>query len=176
MRFDTATGAFVDEFITTDNPLAIAYGRDGYLYVSSDSDLDGDDYFVLWDKNILQDLKRCNVPQLYPKASLGIQVEDETSNAKRPSMSPEWLEKAQERMLDFARLQKADQLTGKLYNLAWKTAKESDKRIFDENAIAFGTAYKESLDVIKHGGSVRLPRHLHDHLAPSLRDLLHPTK
>ncbi|KAL3773341.1 hypothetical protein ACHAW5_010018 [Stephanodiscus triporus] len=149
--------------------------------VIADGDLDGDDYFVMWDEKIIHHLIHSD-DKLTSKARRELNklvlpagaksVEKESKFAK--SSDSKWLSKAQDQMLDFPRQRAATQLVGKLYGFC----KDSSKRphgsidLFDENAIAYAKAYKDAMDVQKHGGTVNLPRHLHDKLPRSLQHLL----
>jgi hypothetical protein len=54
-----------------------------------------------------------------------------------------------------------------LYSLCTKRAEESDEGIWDADARAFGRAFKDSLDTIKHHVDVELPSHLREKIKPS---------
>jgi RNA dependent RNA polymerase len=137
-----------------------------------EGDLDGDDYFVCWDDDILNILAQ-------PKVSHRMKADEEEQRDKKFSQydneaegpaylegSPNWLEEAQNVMLDFSVVSKANQIIGKLYSLSVKSAKESKDGIYDRDARAFARAYKDSLDTLKHGGVVELPKLLRDKITP----------
>ena len=66
---------------------------------------------------------------------------------------------AQDKMLNFASVKLASHLTGKLYNLC---KEYSD--IYNEDVCAYAQAFKDSLDIQKHGRKVYLPEHLHENV------------
>ena len=86
-----------------------------------------------------------------------------------------WLQDAQDLMIDVGKLNQMGQLTGKLYKLGEKAAEKSDLGLRDEDAIAFFDAFKQSLEFNKHGNAIRLPLRLHSHLDLRLRSLLADT-
>ena len=49
------------------------------------------------------------------------------------------------------------ELTGKAYNLSHKMARESQPGIYDSDPIAFGNAFRDTLDFAKHGNKIELP-------------------
>ena len=77
-------------------------------------------------------------------------------------------------MLDFALQNAESRITGKLYKLTFEASKKVGGTIdiFDEDACAYAQAYKDALDIKKHGGKIFLPKHLHDSIPCSLRTLL----
>jgi len=152
--------------------------------VIADGDLDGDDYFALWDERIMDHL-------LHSKSNLSKKSRKDLFNLALPrgvvhtvkkhaqptdSEKPNrlWLSKAQDLMLDFSAQDSGSELVGKLYGLCRETSKMKDGTIdiYNKDAIAFGRAYKDSMDVQKHGGKINLPRHLHEKLRPALRESL----
>ena len=81
-----------------------------------------------------------------------------------------WLEKAQNLMVDMASYGELSQLVGKLYNLsvqATNTNQELGNK--DPNAVAFARAYSDALDYKKHGRKISLPSHLTEKLPMKLR-------
>jgi hypothetical protein len=140
--------------------------------IVGEGDLDGDDYFVCWDDDILQALAQ-------PRVSCRMKADEKEQREKKISQydnkaegpkyqkgSPNWLEDAQDVMLDFSVVSKASEITGKLYNLSVKSANQSKDGIYDCDARAFARAYKDSLDTLKHGGVVKLPKHLQGKITP----------
>ncbi|KAL7543918.1 hypothetical protein ACHAXR_013297 [Thalassiosira sp. AJA248-18] len=151
--------------------------------IIADGDLDGDDYFVCWDQQMLSQL-------LYPKDALTTKSRKILLELKLPKKAAhgvdkttsfiekgraDWLSLAQDRILDFQTQNAEARLTGKLYTLCIKASKRSGGKfdIFDEDAMAYARAYKDSLDIHKHGGSIVLPQRLHASIKEaSLRKLL----
>jgi len=139
----------------------------------ADGDLDGDQYFVCWDSKILETFDDEDV-QRKMKASYvidkskrsGCLNDKENRVISRQLGSPNWLEEAQNQMLEIPRMEESSRLVGKAYNLCCNNPK-----IYDEDARAFGRAYKEGLDAKKHGGKVSLPSHLLEQIPKSLRYL-----
>jgi hypothetical protein len=82
----------------------------------------------------------------------------------------DWFRKAQKLMLHLPLMNDIGRLVGCLFQLNKIAAENSSEGIHDEDAIAFGAAYKKSLELEKHfekhGGRVYLPRHLHDQVKP----------
>lgn len=82
----------------------------------------------------------------------------------------DWFRKAQKLMLHLPLMNDIGRLVGCLFQLNKVAAENSTEGIHDEDAIAFGAAYKKSLELEKHfekcGGRVYLPRHLHDQVKP----------
>ena len=123
-------------------------------------DLDGDLYFICWDPQIL------SYVQAEPFSMTPL---PETEMEEEPPLSedpydPMWLSKAQRLMTDAPVILDLQALVGKLYSTAEKIANKSSKFMDDEDAIAFAKAYKQALDLGKHGGQISLPHHLQHHL------------
>jgi RNA dependent RNA polymerase len=118
-------------------------------------DLDGDLYFVCWNKDILSHVQ--------PVVDNGCTIEDPepaTQESLDRPWNKQWLETGQELMGDVQRLVNLNKLISQLYK-RWKEAfidQESVGRSLD--AVDFGRAYKAALDIGKHGGKVYLPRRL----------------
>lgn len=74
---------------------------------------------------------------------------------------------------DFPKQQAASQIVGKLWSLCLQASKQDGSiDLFNEDAIHFARAYKNAMDVQKHGGAIYLPQHLHEHLSPSQQELV----
>jgi hypothetical protein len=123
-------------------------------------DLDGDGYFVLWDEDIVKCLKE--TPRRVRKYLSPLQCGGgKKKSAEGPDVTPNaqrsftWLQAAQDTILDLAKLNQCNLLIGRLYGLCKSTADESSNGIFDDDACSFGRAYKDSMDIVKHGGKVR---------------------
>jgi len=82
----------------------------------------------------------------------------------------DWLIKAQDIMLDFQTQKIGSQIAGKLHSLCHKASTKDSGEIdlYDRNAISFARAFKDALDIKKHGGKIGLPEHLHNQLPESL--------
>ncbi|KAL3822159.1 hypothetical protein ACHAXA_011704 [Cyclostephanos tholiformis] len=150
--------------------------------VIADGDLDGDDYFVMWDEKIMNCLihsddkptskARRQLFKLELPAGVVKTVVKETKFAK--SSDSKWLSKAQDKMLDFPEQRAATQLVGKLYKLC-RQASERPRGafdLFDKDAIAYARAYKDSMDIQKHGGVINLPQRLHENLPKAQQQIL----
>ncbi|KAL3779195.1 hypothetical protein ACHAWO_008101 [Cyclotella atomus] len=147
----------------------------------ADGDLDGDTYFVLWDDDILGNMLNPNTPLGRKALKDLLTLEPPESNSSIDKSSKlnshyrsNWLETAQHDMVDVDKLRMAGQLVGKMYNLCKKSSKGENGHwdIYNEDSIAFAKAYKDAMDVQKHGGTVYLPRHLHKELPEKLRQYL----
>ena len=133
-------------------------------------DLDGDLYFICWDSVILNSLTQPDIQKSMKQNQYVGTMKPKDQSHKG---SPKWLQEAQEMMIDTPRMKSISELTGKLYNLSVTTAKESNQHMHDDNARAFAQAYKDALDMAKHGSTVHLPAHLHDKVKPvRLRTML----
>ena len=145
-----------------------------------DGDLDGDDYFVLWEKKILRHLQNIEKwEQSQVNSALNLLEVKEMANEDAqppPDSSSTWLRDAQEQMLNFERLRGSNLLTGKLFSLSRKLAMESADGMYHEDACAVAQAYKDSLDIRKHGGNVPLSLHLHKKLPQSSQQFLDEPK
>ena len=128
--------------------------------IIAEGDLDGDLYFICWNKDILQSIKAI------PIEETSVLVEDE----KVVSVNESWLHDAQQ--FATSTIDSHGTLIGKLYKLSKKLAEESPEGIKNEGAMAFGTAFKDALDFGKHGGQIKLPLHLHKELPERLHKFL----
>mmetsp|Transcript_10202 Transcript_10202/g.22683 ORF Transcript_10202/g.22683 Transcript_10202/m.22683 type:complete len:1127 (-) Transcript_10202:57-3437(-) len=147
----------------------------------ADGDLDGDDYFICWDDEIVAHLLHAKdkLTSKSRKLLLELKLPDKTEHSldKTTSFSQggdNWLNVVQDKMLDFSTQNAESHITGKLYSLCIAASKKSGGKIdiYDEDAVAYAQAYKDSLDIQKHGGKIFLPNHLHDSISLSLRTLL----
>lgn len=75
---------------------------------------------------------------------------------------------------DFSSRKNAGILVGKLWGLCVESSEREDGTIdlFNEDAVHYAKAYKDAIDVQKHGGAIYLPRHLHKNLPPALQQFL----
>ena len=83
-----------------------------------------------------------------------------------------WFTKAQDLMLNLPQGERLNRLISYLYKENKNAAKGSKNSIHDEDALAFGRAYKKALELEKHGGKVYLPEHLHERIPKEFRKLL----
>jgi hypothetical protein len=126
-------------------------------------DLDGDLYLVCWDENILSYM---NAEPLVDQPA----AEEDGRPKEAPANSrDDWLQNAQELMVDASQVNDVGKLTGTLYKLAEKSADNSRLFLKDPDACAFADAYKQALEFTKHGRPIYLPKHLHDKLPKALR-------
>jgi len=147
----------------------------------ADGDLDGDDYFVLYDEEILNHLlhskdkltvkSRKLLHKLELPDGAGLIINKKSKFSK--NADNKWLAKAQDNMLDFSTKRAGSQVVGKLWSLCLKSSTRANRKIdlYDEDAISYAKAYKDALDVQKHGGQLVLPRHLHQNLPVSVQEL-----
>lgn len=150
--------------------------------IIGDSDLDGDDFFICFDKLLLVELERIfNQRQMKAEESeQKEQVRKEKPNSQRGYKyrkgSPTWLQEAQANMLDFSNRANIGKLTGRLFKASVEAAENSQHGIWDPDARAYAKAFKDSLDVMKHGRKVELPMRLKEKTAVSMHDSVHWTK
>ena len=96
-------------------------------------------------------------------------MEDDGILATGPRNNENWLKDAQDTMVDVNSYTVIGKLTGTLFRLSQKEARESPNFMRDENAIAFADAYNKALEFKKHGNPIYLPLHLHQKLPKGLR-------
>ena len=127
----------------------------------ADGDLDGDLYFVCWNKTILAAINSIPITDDELATPLGTQ-------AKEKQYNPEWFDQTQ-RFLAVAPTHYAgiDILVGKFHNL-WKKVAD----INDASAICFASASKQALDLKTHGGLIYLPSRLWDNVHEKLHHYL----
>lgn len=148
--------------------------------IIADGDLDGDDYFVLWDEILVRELSRrtskSKARALLHKLELARKVQHSVNKATRFSLNtdPDWLSKVQDLMLDFKTQLKGSEMVSNLYRLCVNASKRDDGSVdlCDEDAVAYASAYKDAMDIQKHGGQIYLPQHLHEKLPTGSRHLL----
>ncbi len=83
-------------------------------------------------------------------------------------MNDNWFEDGSEAAKNIMMYVDIGELTGKSYNLSHKMARESQQGICDYDAIAFGKAFKDTLDFAKHGNKIELRLRLHARLPENL--------
>lgn len=115
-------------------------------------DLDGDLYFVCWNTAIIESID--NSFELVD--DMLVEEEDEI---EIPTWNENWLRDGQDVMRNVEAMVDHHALIGKLYSCMRKAESSAD-------AVWFGRAYKEAIDIGKHGGQVTLPAHLQAALPP----------
>lgn len=121
--------------------------------ICSCGDLDGDNYFVCWKKYLLH--------QIEPAEPADGAFDD--GIMKTCLRNSAWLSNAQANLVDSSRMVGICGLIGKLCGIRKNLVHDCGNECPDAKAL--GEAYKDSLEVAKHGTKVRLPRHLW-HLFP----------
>ena len=129
-------------------------------------DLDGDLYFVCWDKKLLE----CIDP--IPITRDDLRLNSEAEKVGRSSYDDDWFEKAQEFVCKVGSVVDAQALTGKLYKASEKVARGNS--IKDPDAVAYAKAYKQVLEYKKHGRRIELPARLFDEIPKKYHYLLSP--
>ena len=131
----------------------------------ANGDLDGDLYFVCWDREVLASLKHAGMVEAM-RYEQNTEPSTEPYEGRKAAAAPpenkQWLEKAQELMMDCARTSEIRSLISKLYNLSCKTADNHKHGQFmhHPDARAFAAAYAAALDYQKHCKPIPLPEHL----------------
>jgi len=118
-------------------------------------DCDGDDYFVCWDQKIVADALIGDIPKLATKKS--------TSRSSASTVMEWWLQ-TQEYMMDVESKKDSSRLIGCL-NFMWQKGLREGRL---QEALVFGRASKEAIDITKHGGKVDLPENLWKHIPYNL--------
>ncbi|KAL7486177.1 hypothetical protein ACHAW6_011774 [Cyclotella cf. meneghiniana] len=115
----------------------------------ADGDLDGDLYFVCWDKKILSTIR--HVP---------IERDDLCASIVEGTLKydADWFDKTQNFISDVSNIVSVHDFVGFLFNQSEKIADE--KSIRDADAIAYAKAYKQALEFKKHGEKIFIPAHL----------------
>jgi len=132
-------------------------------------DLDGDRYFVCWEKAILEHIEADPLVDI-PVDLIQDKQKDADLEIRAPPSSLEgnWFTKAQEFMAD-PKLCEIDELVCKLYKASEKAADADEERFMrNPDAECFADAYYQALDNGKHGTKVILPEHLWDKLPKAL--------
>ena len=137
----------------------------------ANGDLDGDRYFVCWEKEILKHIK---ADEWVDKQVIKEDTNDTliTSSSKSKPGGENWFSEVQEFLKDPS-AREMGHLIGILYRESEKAA-DSDKERFmrNPNAEAFADAYYQALENGKHGTAVLLPIHLWDRIPKGLHRYL----
>jgi hypothetical protein len=148
----------------------------------ANGDLDGDLFFVCWEQTILSylssygenggdstttaDNDNSNLCRLQNEASAaGRRLEEGIA-----CYNSNWFREAQEYMADIQQLKNQRELISKLHK-AWHDTIEKEGYHHPDTE-QLGEAYKEALDVVKHGGLVTLSEHLWCHIPERLHNSL----
>lgn len=126
----------------------------------SNGDLDGDHYFCCWNDKLIR--------QLQPVEPAKGEYDDGVM-AVVPH-NPQWLSEAQATIADVPRHSNVFCLIGKLCVAQKRLVQGCGPDCLDAHAL--GQAYKDALEVAKHGKKVRLPRHLWDILPVEVHHML----
>ena len=120
-------------------------------------DLDGDGYFVTWDRKIVQD------------AVIGDKAIFATKNPPT-SLPTDWWSESQQYMANIEARKQSQKVIGKLHNCWLQNLRNG----FQQDAVLFGRAFKNALDSAKHGVKISLPERLCSQIPRDLRYFLHP--
>ena len=155
--------------------IIFAFPNDGMKAIPeliANGDLDGDRYFVCWNKEILEHIQAepfveevsCEISKKEVKEEATIKTDCD----KKLSVNRDWFQLAQERMADMSIID-LDELIGKLYNASEKAANNDKLGMESKDAQSFADAYYQALDSAKHGNKIVLPVHLHKTLPEYLQ-------
>jgi len=129
----------------------------------ANGDLDGDLFFVLWDREVVSCIRSRDPP------SVGVD-EEASQSAQQMQWDDEWLSRGQETMRSVETLAHQTKLITCLY---CARKKAMDAQGYDgPDTIAFGRAYKAAIDIGKHGGRVALPSRLWKEVPEALHSYL----
>jgi hypothetical protein len=128
----------------------------------ADGDLDGDLYFVIWDEKIVEEVPFTDIAALEQTVILSRKRSKKHSRffsrTTKVENNNNWFKETQDVMADVGLAIQVTALISILYNES-KAEWSSDNCVRDDY-IAYGNAYKKSLDLQKHGDAVDLPGHL----------------
>ena len=120
-------------------------------------DLDGDGYFVTWDRTIVQDAVIGDQPILASKNPPG-------------SLPADWWAASQEYMANIEERKQSQKVIGRLHDCWLRNLRKCSQ----QDAVLFGRAFKGALVSAKHGGKVGLPDRLCSQIQPDLHRFLLP--
>eukprot|EP00797_Seminavis_robusta_P011572 Sro187_g081010.1 PHD finger protein (420) ;mRNA; r:72299-73558 len=129
--------------------------------ICAGGDLDGDNYFVCWNRSLLD-----QITTVEPAEGTW----DDGAMDVRSHRNPQWLRDAQTTVANASRLAAIFDLIGTLCTARKNLVRDCGPDCPD--AFSLGQAYKDSLDVAKHGRPIRLPRHLWDMLPETVHGML----
>jgi hypothetical protein len=139
-------------------------------------DLDGDLYFVLWDKSMVESVPMTDIKKL--ERTVGLSQKRKRDSRRRAAIragenadsNGNWFDLMQDAIVDVALSVRISKLIGILYNEA-KAELESSDCVY-EDYVAYGKAFKKALDLNKHGDAIELPEHLWEPVPENLREFL----
>ena len=126
-------------------------------------DLDGDNYFICWNSEMIGQIQKHNI-------QITAAGEFDDGIMKCCPRNDNWFLDAQNCMSEISRISRLHGLIGKLCMARKKLCKDCGPECPD--AEAFGIAYKDSLEVAKHGKKIRLPAHLWGCFSEDVQSLL----
>jgi hypothetical protein len=144
-----------------------------------EGDLDGDYYFVLFEKGLIKSLEKTfDGPRMRQEVKIqenDLRAQQVNSKEGPPfkediSKDGDWFAAAQTKMLDIEYQKNVGAVIGNMWNLSSKIAEESDEGIWDRDARACAKASKSAIDTLKHGLGVDLP----SRLKLQVKESLHP--
>ena len=133
----------------------------------ANGDLDGDRYFICWDDALVCNIAThpINEREASSHTTSSAVQEDEGPN-------PKWFGNMQEMTLQMVgEMAHSSQLIGLLWKLSGNNKVDGMET---PDSRSFGDAYKQSLEIKKHGGKVKLPSHLHRQVPERLLGYLEP--
>jgi hypothetical protein len=130
----------------------------------NDGDLDGDLYMCYWDEKVLDWISNAKAAVIPEQSKCSGNVLKAANRKKAQSSSAVsnrgWFAKVQDNLADVGQLRSFDRLTKKLHTAYKKAQKEASYDPDDETTLILGQAFKNSIDLRKHGGKVGLPADL----------------
>jgi ribosomal protein L24 len=133
----------------------------------ADGDLDGDNYFICWESSIISRIASVHDFVLVEDTNHTIL---KSVSSSRQEYNNNWFRHAQEILCDVQTLGQQQMLIGKLYGIWQELIK--NKTADRKSIFAAGIAYKQSLDIQKHGGKVNLPSKLWNQVPSKCRHML----
>ena len=137
-------------------------------------DLDGDKYFICWNKDILGGFHRSQ-SSFKEKIKRAIQDRKETkmNTTKQRARKTNWFSKVHALLDDTETMMHHQELLEKTYNCTENLVKSKGIKHNDVNVA--GNAYKQALNLPKHGGKISVPEDMYvdypDHLKKHLARL-----
>ena len=124
-------------------------------------DLDGDFYFICWEDKITKQIKHSEgiserVKELMKKHRANKKAKKESSSQDKNKKTNDWFRNVQDLMVDTTTRRDHKDLVSSTYKLA-ETSNFNDK-----HALKFDAAYKQALDLHKHGGKIDLPKQVYN--------------
>ena len=133
-------------------------------------DLDGDFYFICWEDKIIKDIHHSEgltsrIQKMMNKRRANKKVIKKVASIKRSAT--DWFTKVQNIMVDLETRYDHQNLVSTTYRLVEKLRKET--HVNHKNVLTVDAAYKQALDLKKHGGQLDLPKHLYQKNFPESR-------